>query len=37
MNTYADDFTTLAEKLDLNKAIHIGHSTGGSSPSVRRV
>lgn len=29
MNTYADDLRTLTEKLDLNNAIHIGHSTGG--------
>jgi non-heme chloroperoxidase len=29
MNTYADDLATLAEKLDLKHAIHIGHSTGG--------
>jgi non-heme chloroperoxidase len=29
MDTYADDLATLAEKLDLKKAIHIGHSTGG--------
>ena len=29
MNTYADDLMTLAEKLDLKNAIHVGHSTGG--------
>jgi non-heme chloroperoxidase len=29
MNTYADDLATLVEKLDLKKAIHVGHSTGG--------
>ena len=29
MNTYADDLATLIEKLDLKKAIHVGHSTGG--------
>ena len=29
MDTYADDLATLAEKLDLKNAIHIGHSTGG--------
>jgi non-heme chloroperoxidase len=29
MNTYADDLSTLVEKLDLNDAIHVGHSTGG--------
>ena len=29
MNTYADDLSTLVEKLDLNNAIHVGHSTGG--------
>jgi non-heme chloroperoxidase len=29
MNTYADDLAALAEKLDLRKAIHVGHSTGG--------
>lgn len=29
MNTYADDLATLVEKLDLTKAIHVGHSTGG--------
>jgi non-heme chloroperoxidase len=29
MNTYADDLATLAEKLDLKDAIHVGHSTGG--------
>jgi non-heme chloroperoxidase len=29
MNTYADDLAELVEKLDLKKAIHVGHSTGG--------
>jgi non-heme chloroperoxidase len=29
MDTYADDLAALTEKLDLNKAIHVGHSTGG--------
>src|SRR5450432_3609775 len=29
MNTYADDLAALTEKLDLRKAIHVGHSTGG--------
>lgn len=29
MNTYADDLSTLVEKLDLRGAIHVGHSTGG--------
>jgi len=29
MNTYAADLATLAEKLDLRNAIHVGHSTGG--------
>jgi non-heme chloroperoxidase len=29
MNTYADDLAELVEKLDLNDAIHVGHSTGG--------
>jgi non-heme chloroperoxidase len=29
MNTYADDLLALVEALDLRKAIHIGHSTGG--------
>ena len=29
MDTYADDFAELVEKLDLKKAIHVGHSTGG--------
>jgi non-heme chloroperoxidase len=29
MDTYADDLATLVETLDLKKAIHIGHSTGG--------
>jgi non-heme chloroperoxidase len=29
MNTYADDLAALTEELDLNNAIHVGHSTGG--------
>ena len=29
MNTYADDLAALVEALDLQKAIHVGHSTGG--------
>jgi non-heme chloroperoxidase len=29
MNTYADDLAALVEKLDLEGAIHVGHSTGG--------
>lgn len=29
MNTYADDLATLVETLELPKAIHVGHSTGG--------
>jgi non-heme chloroperoxidase len=29
MNTYADDLAALIEKLDLSKAILVGHSTGG--------
>ena len=29
MDTYADDLAALVETLDLNNAIHIGHSTGG--------
>jgi non-heme chloroperoxidase len=29
MDTYADDLATLAEALDLQGAIHVGHSTGG--------
>jgi non-heme chloroperoxidase len=29
MDTYADDLATLVQKLDLKKAIHVGHSTGG--------
>jgi non-heme chloroperoxidase len=29
MDTYADDLATLVEALDLENAIHIGHSTGG--------
>jgi non-heme chloroperoxidase len=29
MNTYADDLAALTEWLDLKKAIHVGHSTGG--------
>ena len=29
MDTYADDLAALVEKLDLQNAIHVGHSTGG--------
>jgi non-heme chloroperoxidase len=29
MDTYADDLATLVEALDLTRAIHVGHSTGG--------
>jgi len=29
MDTYADDLARLVETLDLRKAIHVGHSTGG--------
>ena len=29
MDTYADDLATLVETLDLQHAIHVGHSTGG--------
>jgi non-heme chloroperoxidase len=29
MDTYADDLATLVEALDLQKAVHVGHSTGG--------
>ena len=29
MDTYADDLATLVEALDLQEAIHVGHSTGG--------
>jgi non-heme chloroperoxidase len=29
LDTYADDLAELTEKLDLKKAIHVGHSTGG--------
>jgi non-heme chloroperoxidase len=29
MNTYADDLAALVETLDLQSAIHVGHSTGG--------
>ena len=29
MDTYADDLAALVETLDLNDAIHVGHSTGG--------
>jgi len=29
MNTYADDVAELVNGLDLNNAVHIGHSTGG--------
>ena len=29
MDTYADDLAELVQKLDLNNAVHVGHSTGG--------
>jgi non-heme chloroperoxidase len=29
MNTYADDLAALVENLDLEDAVHVGHSTGG--------
>ena len=29
MDTYADDLSALVEVLDLDNAIHVGHSTGG--------
>jgi non-heme chloroperoxidase len=29
MDTYADDLAALVETLDLKKAVHVGHSTGG--------
>lgn len=29
LDTYADDLAAVVEKLDLKKAIHVGHSTGG--------
>src|SRR5438874_1037719 len=29
LDTYADDLAALVEALDVEKAIHIGHSTGG--------
>jgi len=29
MDTYADDLAELVEKLNLKRAIHVGHSTGG--------
>ena len=29
MDTYADDLAALTEALDLRRAIHVGHSTGG--------
>ena len=29
LDTYADDLAELVEALDLNDAIHVGHSTGG--------
>ena len=29
MDTYADDLAKLVEALDLNSAVHVGHSTGG--------
>ena len=29
MDTYADDLAALVQKLNLNDAVHVGHSTGG--------
>ena len=29
MDTYADDLAALVDTLDLKKAVHVGHSTGG--------
>src|SRR5258706_6804432 len=29
MDTYADDLAALTEALDLRRAVHVGHSTGG--------
>jgi non-heme chloroperoxidase len=29
MDTYADDLAQLVKKLDLKRAVHVGHSTGG--------
>src|SRR6201993_1534040 len=29
LDTYADDLAELVQKLDLNNAVHVGHSTGG--------
>jgi non-heme chloroperoxidase len=29
MDTYADDLAELVQKLDLRRAVHVGHSTGG--------
>jgi non-heme chloroperoxidase len=29
MNTYADDLAQLVQHLDLEDAVHVGHSTGG--------
>ena len=29
MDTYADDLAALVEALDLEDAVHVGHSTGG--------
>src|SRR5688572_24558126 len=29
MNTYADDLAAVLDKLDVNRAVMIGHSTGG--------
>ena len=33
LDTYADDLAELVEKLDLNDAVHVGHSTGGGEVS----
>ena len=36
MDTYADDLAALVEALGLTNAVHVGHSTGGSTrPPVR--
>ena len=36
MDTYADDLLALVEALDLRKAIHVGHSTGGGEVALSR-
>jgi non-heme chloroperoxidase len=35
MNTYADDLAKLTDALDLKKAVHVGHSTGGGEVAPR--